>query len=114
MDDLQFRDTRLRISRWIEDTSSVFAAILAMLQEHGRVRERLDATERAAARLLQEVNDLRRELDALQSENERLRHDRAETADVLAEGLNRVLQDAIGRLRAPAARPDPAREPSLT
>jgi uncharacterized coiled-coil DUF342 family protein len=102
MDDLQFRDTRLRISRWIEDTSSVFAAILAMLQEHGRVRERLDATERAAARLLQEVNDLRRELDALQS------------ADVRAEGLNRVLQDAIGRLRAPAARPDPAREPSLT
>ena len=114
MDDLQFREARQRICRWIDDSASVFAALPAILHEHGRLLERLDATERAAARLLQEVNDLRRELDALQSENERLRRDRVETAELLTDGLNRVLQEAIGRLRATAARPDVAREPSFS
>jgi cell division septum initiation protein DivIVA len=114
MDDLQFRDARLRISHWIEETPGVFAALPIILQEHDRLRERLDATERAAARLLQEVNDLRRELDALQSENERLRRDRAETAEVLTEGLNRVLQETVLRLRASSAQPHAAREPSFS
>jgi chromosome segregation ATPase len=114
MDDLQFREARQRICRWIDDSAGVFAAIPVILHEHDRVRERLDATERAAARLLQEVNDLRRELDALQSENERLRRDRVETAELLTDGLNRVLQDAIVRLRAREARPDVAREPSFS
>ena len=114
MDDVQFREARQRICRWIDDSASVFAAMPVILHEHDRLRERLDATERAASRLLQEVNDLRRELDALQSENERLRRDRVETAELLTEGLNRVLQEAIGRLRAPTARPDVAREPSFS
>lgn len=114
MDDLKFRDARLRISRWIEDSASVFACLPAILQEHESLRDRLDATERASARLLQEVNDLRRELDALQSENERLHRERAETAELLTNGLNGVLQEAVLRLRGPGVRPDVAREPSFS
>ena len=70
--------------------------------------------ERASARLLQEVNDLRREMDALQTENERLRGDRAEAAELLTDGITRALQDAIVRLRPAAARPEITREPSFS
>lgn len=114
MDDVQFREARQRICRWIEDSAGVFAAIPVILHEHDHLRERLDATERAAARLLQEVNDLRREIDALESENERLRRDRVESVEVLTEGLNRVLQETVLRLRAPIAQPAAAREPSFS
>jgi hypothetical protein len=114
MDDLQFRDARLRISRWIEDTANVFASLPVILHEHESLRDRLEATERASARLLQEVNDLRREIDALQSENERLRRERTETAELLTEGLNRVLQETVLRLRASSAQPHAAREPSFS
>lgn len=114
MDDLQFREARHRISRWIEDSASVFAVLPVILQEHDHLRERLDAAERASARLLQEVNDLRREMEALQSENERLRGDRAEAAELLTDGITRALQDAIHRLRPAAARPEITREPSFS
>ena len=73
--------------------------------------ERLEATERASNRLLQEVNELRRELDALQSENDSLRRERGQLADVLADALGRVLNEALPRLRAPL--PLPA-EPSYS
>ena len=114
MDDLQFREARHRISRWIEDSAVVFAALPPNLQEHAHQRERLDAAERASTRLLQEVNDLRREMDALESENERLRGDRAEAAELLTDGITRALQDAIGRLRPSAARAEARREPSFS
>ena len=82
MDDLDFHDARIRITR--------------LLTEQDRLCARLEATERASNRLLQEVNELRRELDALQSEN---------------DGLRRVLNEALPRLRAPL--PLPA-EPSYS
>lgn len=71
MDDHDFHDARMRI-------------------EQERLCHRLEATERASNRLLQEINDLRRELDALQSENASLRRERAELADILADGLGPV------------------------
>src|SRR5215510_4423528 len=116
MDDAQFREARLRIGRWIEDTAGVFAYLPIILHEHESLRDRLEATERASSRLLQEVNDLRREIESLQSENERLRRDRAESTALLTDGLHRILEDTVRRLRgAPAPTPaDPAREPSLT
>ena len=114
MDDLQFREARLRIGRWIEDTASVFAYLPVILHEHESLRDRLEATERASSRLLQEVNDLRREIETLQGENERLRRERAETAAVLTDGLNRILEDTVQRLRAPAAPADAAREPTYS
>lgn len=113
MDDLQFREARLRIGRWIEDTAGVFAYLPIILHEHESLRDRLEATERASSRLLQEVNDLRRELESLQSENERLRRERAETATALTEGLHRILEDTVRRLRGPAVPTDAPREPSL-
>jgi regulator of replication initiation timing len=113
MDDLQFREARLRIGRWIEDTAGVFAYLPVILHEHESLRDRLEATERASSRLLQEVNDLRREIETLQSENERLRRERAETAAVLTDGLHRVLEDTVRRLRAPAAAADMARQPTF-
>ena len=98
MDDLDFHDARIRITR--------------LLTEQDRLCARLEATERASSRLLQEINELRRELDALQSENDSLRRERAQLADVLADGLGRVLNEALPRLRAPLA-PLPA-EPSYS
>jgi predicted nuclease with TOPRIM domain len=118
MDDLQFREARLRIGRWIEDTASVFAYLPVILHEHESLRDRLEATERASTRLLQEVNDLRRELETVQNENERMRRDRAETASLLTDGLHRILEDTVRRLRAPAADPvhtaDPPRQPTYS
>ena len=55
-----------------------------------------------------------REMDALQTENERLRGDRAEAAELLTDGITRALQDAIVRLRPAAARPEITREPSFS
>ena len=98
MDDLDFHDARIRITR--------------LLTEQDRLCARLEATERASSRLLQEINELRRELDALQSENDSLRRERGQLADVLADSLGRVLSEALPRLRAPLA-PLPA-EPSYS
>ena len=114
MDDTQFREARLRIGRWIEDTAGVFAYLPIILHEHESLRDRLEATERASSRLLQEVNQLRREIESLQSENERLRRDRAESAALLTDSLHRILEDTVQRLRGSAAPADPAREPSFT
>src|SRR5215475_9667580 len=114
MDDAQFREARLRIGRWIEDTAGVFAYLPIILHEHESLRDRLEATERASSRLLQEVNDLRREIESLQSENERLRRDRAESTALLTDGLHRILENSARRRRGSAPPADPVREPSLT
>jgi FtsZ-binding cell division protein ZapB len=114
MDDRDFHDARIRISRWIEEGAGLLGTVPGLLTEQGRLRERLEATERASNRLLQEVNDLRRELDALQSENESLRRERAELADFLADGLGRVLNEAVPRLRAPMAPHGLPAEPSYS
>ena len=95
MDDHDYHDARMRI-------------------EQERLCHRLEATERASNRLLQEINDLRRELDALQIENESLRHERAQLADILADGLGRVLNEALPRLRAPLTPQGLPAEPSYS
>jgi FtsZ-binding cell division protein ZapB len=114
MDDRDFHDARMRISRWIEEGAGLLGTVPGMLTEQERLRERLEATERASNRLLQEVNDLRRELDALQCENEGLRRERAELADVLADSLGRVLNETLPRLRAPLAPQGLPAEPSYS
>ena len=114
MDDRDFHDARIRITRWIEEGAGVLGTVPGLLTEQERLRGRLEATERASNRLLQEVNELRRELDALQSENESLRCERAELADVLADGLGRVLNEALPRLRAPLAPQGLPAEPSYS
>lgn len=114
MDDRNFHDARMRINRWIEEGAGLLGIVPGLLSEQERLRERLEATERASNRLLKEVNDLRRELDALQSENDSLRQERAELADVLADGLGRVLNDTLPRLRAPLAPQGLPAEPSYS
>ena len=114
MDDRDFHDARIRISRWIEEGAGLLGTVPGLLTEQERLRERLEATERASNRLLQEVNDLRRELDTLQIENESLRRERAELADFLADGLGRVLNEAVPRLRAPMAPQGLPAEPSYS
>lgn len=114
MDDRDFQNARLRITRWIEEGAGLLGTVPGMLTEQNRLRERLEAIERASNRLLQEVNDLRRELDALQSENEGLRRERAELADVLGDSLGRVLNETLPRLRAPLAPNGLPAEPSYS
>ena len=50
----------------------------------------------------------------MQAENEGLRRERAELADVLADGLGRVLNDTLPRLRAPLAPQGLPAEPSYS
>ena len=114
MDDRDFHDSRMRISRWIEEGAGLLGTVRGLLSEQERLGERLEATERASNRLLQEVNDLRRELDALQAENEGLRRERAELADILADGLGRVLNETLPRLRAPLSPQGLPAEPSYS
>jgi FtsZ-binding cell division protein ZapB len=114
MDDRDSHDARIRITRWIEEGTSLIATVPGLLTEQERLRERLEATERASNRLLREVNDLRRELDALQCENDGLRRERAELAEVLADSLGRVLNETLPRLRAPVLSQSLPAEPSYS
>ncbi len=88
MDDRDFHDARIRITRWIEEGAGVLGTVPGLLTEQERLRGRLEATERASNRLLQEVNELR--------------------------GLGRVLNEALPRLRAPLAPQGLPAEPSYS
>jgi chromosome segregation ATPase len=108
MDHAAVAEARARIARWIEDGQGVLGTLPGFFDEHERMRSAAETAERECARL-------REELQALRLQNEALRSDREEIAESIAEGLNRVMNDALRRLRAPveAARAV-QREPSYS
>jgi len=107
MDAFAVEEARQRVGRWIEDGQSVLGVVPWMFDEHERLRTALAAAEGDCARLRDELAALRATTDSLLS-------DRAEVAEMIAAGLNKVMNDALTRLRAPvgAARHEPA-EPRL-
>ena len=55
MDDIALGEARLRITRWIEEGTSVLGVLPGMFEEHERLRAALEATEHESARLRQEL-----------------------------------------------------------
>ena len=100
MDDILLGEARLRITRWIEEGTSVLGVLPGMFEEHERLRAALEATEHESARL-------RQELLLAQGENDALRREREEIAEVIAESVNPIMNEALQRLRAPVMPRDP-------
>lgn len=110
MDAFALEQARQKVGRWIEDGQSVIGVVPWLFDEHDRLRTALAAAEGDCARL-------REELAALRAETDSLIGDRAEVAEIIAAGLNKVMNDALQRLRTPvgarrAPETSPA-EPSL-
>jgi hypothetical protein len=94
MDAFAVYEARQRLTRWIEDGQSVLGVVPWLFDENGRLRAAAEAAEGECARL-------RHELDAVRAEADFLLDERGEIAEVIAEGLNRVMNEALQRLRAP-------------
>jgi len=94
MDAFAVEETRKRVARWIEDAQSVLGVVPWLFDENERLRTTAEASEREAARL-------RHELDTLRAETESRIDERGELAEMIAAGLNKVMNEALQRLRAP-------------
>jgi hypothetical protein len=110
MDPVAVGEARERLARWIEDSEGVLGALPALFDEHERLRAAAEAAERECAAL-------RQELAALRAEHGFLLSERSEIAELIADGLNKVMNDALRRLRSPlearrALEPEPALEPA--
>jgi chromosome segregation ATPase len=102
MDAIPSREVRLRIARWIEDGEAVLGVLPGFFDEHERMRETLQAAERNGAELRRELNEAREQILALTSEIDGLRREREEIAEAVAESMNRLMNDALQRLREPS------------
>ena len=94
MDPFAIEDARRRLTRWIEDGQSVLGVVPWIFEENDRLRAAAEAADRECSRLRQEI-------EALQAETNFLIDERGEIAELIAEGLNKVMNDALQRLRAP-------------
>jgi hypothetical protein len=94
MDPFVIEDARRRLTRWIEDGQSVLGVVPWVFEENDRLRAAAEAADR-------ECSSLRQELEALRAETNFLIDERGEIAELIAEGLNKVMNDALQRLRAP-------------
>ena len=96
MDPYAIEDARRRLTRWIEDGQSVLGVVPWLFEENDRLRAAAEAADRECARL-------RQELEALRAETNFLIDERGEIAELIAEGLNKVMNEALTRLRTPLA-----------
>ena len=102
MEPIPVQEARLRIARWIEDGEAVLGVLPGFFDEHERMRERLEATEREAGQLRGELGEAREQITTLRAEVDRLRREREEVAEAVAESMNRLMNDALQRLREPS------------
>jgi glutathione S-transferase len=94
MDSFAVEEARQRLARWIEDGHSVLGVVPWLFEENDRLCAMTTAAERESARL-------KEELDALRAETDFLIGEREEIAEMIAAGLNKVMNEALQRLRAP-------------
>jgi hypothetical protein len=97
MDAFAVADARQRLTRWIEDGQAVLGVMPWLFDEQERLRISNEAAARECVRLQQE-------LDALRAETDFLIGERGEVAEMIAAGLNKVMNDALTRLRSPFGR----------
>jgi chromosome segregation ATPase len=102
MDAIPVQEARLRIARWIEDGEAVLGLLPGFFDEHERMRETLEAAERDASQLRRELGEAREHIDTLRAEVDGLRREREEVAEAVAESMNRLMNDALRRLREPS------------
>lgn len=110
---VQPKDVRNQASRWLEEGQELVGALLELLSDYERLRDRAESSERENARLHAvaseneqlrhrvvmaegECGRLRDALTRLEAERERTTREREE----LAEHLTRVMNEILGRLRA--------------
>lgn len=98
MDPVSVAEARERLARWIEESDGVLGVLPALFDENERLRLLVEAAD-------QECAQLRQELSALRTEHGFLLSERSEVAELIADGLNKVMNDALRRLRAPLDRP---------
>ena len=106
------------VRRWLEAGQTQLASLLEMLHEHGRLRERVDVSERENERLRgvtyeneqlrnrletseRQAEQLRQTMSELRSENDRHQKEREEAA----ERLNQLVNEIAQRLRPSAGAP---------
>ena len=102
MEQFAGEETRQRVARWVEDGQSVLGAVPWLFDENERLRAAAEAAERESERL-------RHELDSLRAEANFLIEEQGEIAEMVAAGLNRVVNEALHRLRAHSASAVPPR-----
>lgn len=94
--DREVLEDRQRVDRWLEEGQYLLGRIIpAFLDDRERLRGRLEAAEQDCERLRVEVNDLRKEVNALQT---RYRGEQA----AIAESFGGVM-DLLGQLHKPLA-----------
>ena len=103
MDAIPVQEARLRIARWIEDGEAVLGVLPGFFDEHQRLRDTLAAAERETGELRRELGEAREHIGALRAEIDGLRREREEVAEAVAESMNRLMNDALHRLREPGA-----------
>jgi CheY-like chemotaxis protein len=90
-------DARQRTMQWLEAAPSVLDILSGLLDEHGQLRQDMEAAER-------ECTTLRQELAAMRAENDRLIEAGREIDHLIVDGLGKA-HDALLRFRAPLAPP---------
>jgi septal ring factor EnvC (AmiA/AmiB activator) len=100
------------VRRWLEAGQTQLASLLELLHEHGRLRERVESSERENERLRgvtyeneqlrnrletseRQADQLRQTMGELRAENERHQKEREEAA----ERLNHLVNEIAQRLR---------------
>lgn len=101
MDQFPVREARSQIARWIEEGVNVLGILPGFFEQHERLRAAVETLEADAARLRRELHDAREATAVLRGENDVLRREREDVAELLADGVNRLMNDALRRLRAP-------------
>lgn len=111
---MESKELREDVRRWVEDGPGQLSALLGLLHDYTRLRERVELAEREQERLRsltyeneqlqnrvetaeRQCERLREEITRLRGENEHHQKERVEVAEQLSEMMNQLLL----RLRPP-------------
>jgi hypothetical protein len=83
------------VLRWMEDGPAVFEEVRQLLRERGQFKVVAEAAQTECERLQQQREALREEVRRLQAETERVRTERAETA----QWFTAMIKETAARLR---------------
>jgi chromosome segregation ATPase len=87
------------LTTWVREGERLFGAVLGALQQHERLRDRIEELERENGQLRAELQAARMELDFFRAE----RIEAAESLKAIAEHVTRLASAALQRLGKPVA-----------
>jgi chromosome segregation ATPase len=91
MEEAGFREDRVRVDRWLEESQYVLGRILpGYLDDREGLRQKLARAEKDADRLRYEVDELRKTLASLQKEVQFYRAEQAAAAEAFAAMLSQL------------------------